>query len=168
MSGVYRYVKLTVLESKDGFLPSSKEFVINGTNADKNIALGKQCTNVVLQKDHNPNDALDGNMSTYWIADNEQFPQSLTVDLEEVCTLSGIQQIFKDHDSWKFKIEGSNDELHWAVLVDNTDGISGFDFKTPVSGEFRYIRLTILGSAKGYWAHSCEFRVLEQKKMWFL
>lgn len=58
MSGVYRYVKLTVLESKDGFLPSSKEFVINGTNADKNIALGKQCTNVVLQKDHNPNDAL--------------------------------------------------------------------------------------------------------------
>lgn len=56
-------------------------------------------------------------MSTYWIADNEQFPQSLTVDLEEVCTLSGIQQIFKDHDSWKFKIEGSNDELHWAVLV---------------------------------------------------
>lgn len=153
VSGVYRYVKLTVLESKDGFLPSSKEFVINGTNADKNIALGKQCTNVVLQKDHNPNDALDGNMSTYWIADNEQFPQSLTVDLEEVCTLSGIQQIFKDHDSWKFKIEGSNDELHWAVLVDNTDGISGFDFKTPVSGEFRYIRLTILGSAKGYWAH---------------
>ena len=54
VSGVYRYVKLTVLESKDGFLPSSKEFVINGTNADKNIALGKQCTNVVLQKDHNP------------------------------------------------------------------------------------------------------------------
>lgn len=50
MSGVYRYVKLTVLESKDGFLPSSKEFVINGTNADKNIALGKQCTNVVLQR----------------------------------------------------------------------------------------------------------------------
>ena len=94
VSGVYRYVKLTVLESKDGFLPSSKELVINGTNADKNIALGKQCTNVVLQKDHNPNDALDGNMSTYWIADNEQFPQSLTVDLEEVCTLSGIQQIF--------------------------------------------------------------------------
>lgn len=164
VSGVYRYVKLTVLESKDGFLPSSKEFVINGTNADKNIALGKQCTNVVLQKDHNPNDALDGNMSTYWIADNEQFPQSLTVDLEEVCTLSGIQQIFKDHDSWKFKIEGSNDELHWAVLVDNTDGISGFDFKTPVSGEFRYIRLTILGSAKGYWAHSCEFRVFGTEK----
>ena len=62
VSGVYRYVKLTVLESKDGFLPSSKEFVINGTNGDKNIALGKQCTNVVLQKDHNPNDALDGNM----------------------------------------------------------------------------------------------------------
>lgn len=164
VSGVYRYVKLTVLESKDGFLPSSKEFIINGTNADKNIALGKQCTNVVLQKDHNPNDALDGNMSTYWIADNGQFPQSLTVDLEEVCTLSGIQQIFKDHDSWKFKIEGSNDELHWAVLVDNTDGISGFDFKTQVSGEFRYIRLTILGSAKGYWAHSCEFRVFGTEK----
>lgn len=164
VSGVYRYVKLTVLESKDGFLPSSKEFIINGTNADKNIALGKQCTNVVVQKDHNPNDALDGNMSTYWIADNGQFPQSLTVDLEEVCTLSGIQQIFKDHDNWKFKIEGSNDELHWAVLVDNTDGISGFDFKTPVSGEFRYIRLTIWGSAKGYWAHSCEFRVFGTEK----
>ena len=99
-----------------------------------------------------------------FLVDDEQFPQSLTVDLEEVCTLSGIQQIFKDHDSWKFKIEGSNDELHWAVLVDNTDGISGFDFKTPVSGEFRYIRLTILGSAKGYWAHSCEFRVFGTEK----
>lgn len=159
VSGVYRYVKLTVLKSKDGLLPSSKELVINGANTDRNIALGKQSTNVTLQKDHHPKDALDGNMSTYWIADNATFPQSLTVDLEEVCTLSGIQQIFKDHDNWKFKVEGSNDELRWEVLVDNVNGVDGFDFKTPVSGQFRYVRLTVLGSAKGYWAHSCEFRV---------
>lgn len=144
VSGVYRYVKLTVLESKDGFLPSSKEFVINGTNADKNIALGKQCTNVVLQKDHNPNDALDGNMSTYWIADNEQFPQSLTVDLEEVCTLSGIQQIFKDHDSWKFKIEGSNDNKKWDLLADCRSGIAGTEYVKELNGVYRYIKLTIL------------------------
>lgn len=164
VSGVYRYVRLSVLESTDGFFPSSKELIINGTKADRNIALGKQCTNVALQKEHNPKDALDGNMSTYWIADSGSFPQSFTVDLEESCTLSAVQQVFKDHDHWKYKIEGSNDELQWKVLVDNAGGVDGFDFKTPVLGQFRYVKLTVLGSAKGYWAHSCEFRVFGMER----
>lgn len=159
VSGVYRYVKLTVMGSADGFLPSSRELFITGVNADKNIALGKQCTNVVLQEDHCPMDALDGNMSTYWMAENDRFPQEMTVDLGEICNLSGVQQIFKDYDQWKYIIEGSNDELQWQVLVDNSAGISGFDFKSPASGKFRYVRLSVLGSSKGYWAHSCEFRV---------
>ena len=164
VNGVYRYVKLTVSGSADGFLPSSKELIINGTSADRNIALGKQCTDVVVKQKHTPKDALDGNISTYWIAADGKFPQSMTVDLKESCTLSGIQQIFKDHDNWKFKVEGSNDELQWTALADNSDGISGFDFKTPVSGQFRYVRLTVLGSSKGYWAHSCEFRVFGTEK----
>lgn len=159
VSGTYRYVKLTVLESADGFLPTSKEFIISGTNADRNIALGKKSTNLALKNEHHPKDAIDGNMSTYWIADNATFPQSLTVDLEDVCTISGIEQIFKDYDNWKFRIEGSNDELTWKMLVDNSTGVEGFDFKAPASGQFRYIRLTVLGSDKGYWAHSCELRV---------
>lgn len=159
VSGVYRYVKLTVIGATDGFYPSSRELLITGTKADKNIAFGKPCTNVVLQKEHNPKDALDGNMSTYWSADNGNYPQSLTVDLGAVCTLSGVQQIFKDHDQWKYIIEGSNDELQWERLVDHSHGLSGFDFKSVASGHFRYVKLTVLGSTKGYWAHSCEFRV---------
>lgn len=165
ISGVYRYVKLTVTECADGYMPSSKELIINGTNTeDKNLALGKQYTNVVLSPKHTPKDALDGNMSTYWLADNGNYPQSFTVDLKEVCTLSGIQQIFKDHDNWKYKVEGSNDELQWHTLANHADGVDGFDFTTPASGQFRYVRLTVLGSAKGYWAHSCEFRVLGKEQ----
>lgn len=164
VSGVYRYVRLVVSGCADGYLPSSKELIINGTKTDGNIAIGKQCTDVALTKAHGPQDALDGNMSTYWIAESGSYPQSITVDLEETCKLSGVQQVFKDHDNWRFKVEGSNDELRWNVLADNSGGTDGFDFKVPVSGQFRYVKLTVLGSTKGYWAHSCEFRIFGKER----
>ena len=160
VKGTYRFVRLTVLESADGLKPAVQEFIINGTDAGKNLSLGKLSTNVLSPGKHAPEDALDGNISTFWVAEDGTYPQSFVVDLERSCRLSGIQQIFKDHDVWKYVVEGSNDKLDWQMLVDNAQGVEGFDFKSPVEGDFRYVRLTVLGSSQGFWANSCEFRVL--------
>ena len=163
VSGTYRYVRLTVLESADGFLPTSVEFRMNGTKNRRNIGLGRQPMDVLHRENHTSKDALDGNMSTYWLAPSNTFPQSMTVDLGKPCILLGVQQIFKDYDEWKYLIEGSDDELHWKILVDHSLGVSGFDFKSPIDACCRYVRLTVLGSSKGHRANSCEFRLWSEE-----
>ncbi len=159
VSGSYRYIRLTVFGSSENYPASSKEFLVSGSNKNYNLAIGKHCFTTLSNKRFKPEKATDNNLSTYWVADNGSFPQSLTVDLEYPRSISGVEQIFKDHDSWKFKIEGSSDLLKWDMLCDKSAGEEGFDFSYPASGKYRYVKLTVLDSRSGFWAHSCEFKI---------
>lgn len=156
--GTYRYVRLSVLGCTGSFCPSSLEFRVEEVGR-RNIALGQKTVQVIQPEKHAPADALDDNLSTYWVAVDGTYPQDMIVDLGAPISLTGVQQIFKDHDTWKFRVEGSNDRLQWDVLADRSEGVTGFDFSASLSGTYRYVRLSVLGSAKGYWANSCEFRL---------
>lgn len=101
--------------------------------------------------------AVDGNTDTYWQA-KDTSTQTLTIDLEEVKSVSYVSQEFNDLNTWNFVIEGSLDNETYAVLVQNSDNTSGQKFEKAVNGFYRYIRLTVNDS--GVVATSREFNVV--------
>lgn len=158
INGIYRYLKLTIYDSGNKLIPSSKELIIYGIERGRNLALGKHCTHNLGYVHYEPNKAVDGDMSTYWLATGS-FPQSIILDLRKPCTITSVQQVFKEYDNWKFTIEGSPNHQEWDMLLDKTGGDTGFSFKADVDrqDQYQFIRLTVLGSSSGFTANSCEF-----------
>ncbi len=157
--GTFRYVKLTVTGSREGFTASSREFRVFGSNEGYNIAAGRAMSASTSLAGYEAGKAADNHTSTYWVANSATLPQWLKVDLGSPSLVTGVEQNFKGLDTYKFKIEGSLDNTNWTLLLDRSLGVSGQAFKQTVSGTYRYVRLTVLGSSSGYWASSTEFKV---------
>jgi len=146
VNGTFRYVKLTVTGSREGFTASSREFRVFGSNEGYNIAAGRPVSASTSLAGYEPGGAADANTSTYWVASSGTLPQWLKVDLGGPSLVTGVEQNFKDADTYKFKIEGSLDNTNWTLLMDRSLGASGQSFKQAVSGAYRYVRLTVSGS----------------------
>ncbi|ATB27203.1 discoidin domain-containing protein [Melittangium boletus] len=159
VNGTFRYVKLTVTGSQEGFAASSRELRVFGTNEGDNIALGRPLSASSSLAEYAPGKAADANTSTYWVAGSASLPQWLKVDLGSPSLVTGVEQNFKDFDTYRFKIEGSPDDKTWTVLLDGSAGLAGQSFARGVSGTYRYVRLTVQSSASAYWASSTEFKV---------
>ena len=138
-------------------------------HAQTNLALGRPagassfCGSGCSGGPYGPTLAVDGNLSTSWIAQNSQFPQWLVVDLGAIYNLSSVTQTFNNSDTWYYKIEGSNDnaatdDTQWAVLANHSSGTTGQTLSDSVSGNYRYVRLYVT-NAGGNWATSKEFQV---------
>jgi len=157
--GYYKYVRLTVLNSSDNYPASSREFSVTGIPEGINILQYQGKIQAMGAEYCEANKAGDNDISTYWCATGGNYPQVLNVDLEESFYITNIQQIFKDYDSWKFRIEASNDKIQWTVVANKSSGENGCEFNINVRKSYRYFRLIILGSTSGFWANCCEFRV---------
>ncbi|TDD53198.1 hypothetical protein E1263_28290 [Kribbella antibiotica] len=123
----------------------------------RNLAVGATATASDSLAKFEPGKAIDGNSSTYWAASDGAKPKWLRVDLGRIRQLTSVEQNFKDVDTHSFLIEGSVDGNGWSALLDRRTGARGQVFTQPVTGSYRYLRLTITGSAAGYWAGSAEF-----------
>ena len=77
--------------------------------------------------------AVDNSPRTYWCAGNGTFPQWLSVDLGVITPLSLIQTKFYANEQWKYKIEGSLDNVIWSSLASHTDGAEGYLMKDSVN-----------------------------------
>ncbi|TDV38574.1 discoidin domain-containing protein [Actinophytocola oryzae] len=159
VTGVYRHLRLHVLGSAGGHDPSSVDFRAVGAPPSTDLTAAATATASTALAGYTPADAIDGNVSSYWVAASGSTPQWLKVDLGSPRNLSAVQQNFKDVDTWRFVVEGSVDDRTWTPLADYRAGVRGQFFHLPVSGQFRYVRLTITASASGFWADSTEFRV---------
>ncbi|SDW80426.1 discoidin domain-containing protein [Paenibacillus sp. CF384] len=159
VNGTYRYVKLTVLSSASGYAASSQELTIIGSDEGYIISQGKAYTASSNLVKYEPSKAGDGNTSTYWAASSGSTPQWLKVDLGSPSIVTGVEQNFKDFDTFGFKIEGSLDNTSWTMLLDRMTPAAGQSFKQAVSGTYRYVRLTVNSSASGFWSGSTEFNV---------
>jgi len=162
--GYYQYIRLTVLSSADNYPASSREFSVTGISTGTNILQYQGKFEGIGAEFCEPDKAGDNDISTYWCATNGSYPQMLKVDLEESFYITSIQQVFKDYDNWRFRIEASNDANQWTTIINKSSGENGCEFNMSVGGSYRYLRLVILGSVTGYWANSCEFRVFGYKK----
>ncbi len=164
VKGIFRYVKLTVAGSSDNFPASSKELKIIGTKNGNNLALGKRFVDSTGQWFCEPERAVDDDMSSYWCALDGSYPKSIILDLDKTCIITGVQQVFKDYDHWKYTIEGSNDLQAWDMLENKSKGENLVEFYSPAEGNYRYIKLTVLGSSSRFWSNSCELRVFGFEK----
>jgi len=82
-SGV-RFVRVWHLGSASGYnWTGIRELAVYA--GDKNIATGKPATSDNFQVRTDAAKAVDGDFATAWTIDNDQFPQSLTVDLGARC-----------------------------------------------------------------------------------
>jgi hypothetical protein len=158
--GYYQHIRLTVLGSSDNYPASSKKFSIAGiVSGGINILQYQGKIEAKGAEYCEANKAADNDISTYWCATNGSYPQILKIDLESSFYITNIQQVFKDYDNWKYRIEASNDNIQWTVVTNKSSGENGCEFNISVKNTYRYLRLIILGSTTGYWANSCEFRV---------
>lgn len=114
--------------------------------------------------------AVDGNTGTYWCASSGSFPQWIDVDLGSQQKLAFVKQITQVSEPqappwgaltrYYYKIEGSNDNTNWDLLVDKTgSGSAGQWYTDEARGMYRYVKLTITGSSDGNWAALSEFQV---------
>lgn len=168
--GYYKYVRLRVFNSSDNYSASSREFSVSGLTDGINILQYQGKIDGMGAEYCEANKASDNDISTYWCASNGNYPQMLTVDLEESFYVTNIQQIFKDYDRWRFRIEASNDKIQWTVITNRSSAENGCEFNVNVGNSYRYFRLIVLSSASGFWANSCEFRVFgydENSKLMF-
>lgn len=132
---------------------------------DLPVSLGKVTTTSSSNgTDYNGMKAVDNSPRNYWCAANGTFPQWLSVDLGESTKFSWIQTKFFANEQWKYTIEGSVDKLDWTILADHTDGAQGYFMKDSVNGNFRYVRITVLGSTID-WAAIREFSVFSPSEV---
>ncbi|GAB3655617.1 hypothetical protein GCM10028791_26950 [Echinicola sediminis] len=105
-----------------------------------------------LQHDYSykANHATDENNATMWKAGDNSFPQSLTLDLEEVKDIKRVMTQFEFASYYyQYLLEYSQDGKNWKVFADKSQN------KTPGSPmiddkevQARFLKLTVLGTEK--------------------
>jgi len=102
--------------------------------------------------------AVDGNDATRWCAANGTFPQTLTIDLGQPKTVTGVGLKWESSSTvYKFQLEGSKDAgKTWTLLADQANTTSNRTSETFNPQEVQQVKLTVLGSNTGGWASLCE------------
>lgn len=160
VSGRFRYVKLTVLQSPEGKQASSRLLSAIGSDNGEDLARLATATASSSLPNYPPAAAIDGRSSSYWVASSASMPQSLTLDLKSPARISEVEQHFKDFDRYAFTIEASKDGEQWTTLLDHRAGARGQTFRATADEAYRLVRLTILSSQSGFWAGSTDFKVI--------
>lgn len=137
-----------------------------------NLALGKPCqaSSEETGKNNLAPLAVDGNPRTRWCAVDSSAPQSLTVDLEAVETLTGGRLVWEQSGvGYRYAVEASLDGSEWLMVADRRETATTDHVFDAENLEARYIRITFLGSSTGAWGslwevelHGDEFRIEEE------
>lgn len=88
----------------------------------ENLALGKPITQNGSTQIYQCRNAVDGDRFTYWEGAQEDYPNLITVDLEEVKTLSGFGILLNPRQIWSARtqdveIQGSPDGETFETLL---------------------------------------------------
>jgi hypothetical protein len=98
---------------------------------------------------------VDGDANTYWESANNQFPQSLTVDLGRSESVGRLVLKLPPPAAWEARtqtlsVSGSTDGNGYSQVVASAgyrfDPASGNQVTIPVSGSYRHLRLTFTGN----------------------
>ncbi len=115
--------------------------------AEKLLSLDKPVL-ASTQEGWNPaENAVDGLAITRWAASSGSYPNWLRVDLGSVCEISRVNINWFDPEnrSYKYKIETSNDDVNYEVVVDQTERVEIGNSSDPVDVSARYLRVTVTG-----------------------
>lgn len=92
---------------------------------------------------------IDGNETSWWIAEDEFVPQVITLETDNTTKVSASRIRFqKDSSFYRHKVEVSTDGNKWETIYERE--CSGWEFKPqPIGKEVRYFRLTINEVSEG-------------------
>ncbi|WP_270549982.1 alpha-N-acetylglucosaminidase TIM-barrel domain-containing protein [Clostridium perfringens] len=115
-----------------------------------NIALGKP----VISETHGETEAnplsniTDGNTGTMWVADREGYPASVTVDLQGVKSVDGIEFAFRNQAGDRavaYKVEVMDESGQWKTVSDKSEDYSskGVIEKVDFTGKAQKVRVSL-------------------------
>lgn len=117
-----------------------------------NIALGKP----VSSETHGESEAnhlsniTDGNTGTMWVADKEGYPASVTVDLQGVKSVDGIEFAFRNQAGDRavaYKVEVMDESGQWKIVSDKSEDYSskGVIEKVDFTGKAQKVKVSLSG-----------------------
>jgi hypothetical protein len=160
----YRYIRLTIDNINNGHAAAVSELEVY--RGPRNLALNQSATASTYfagPPANPPSYAVDGIFTNWWAASSGSWPQSIYVDLGSTQPLGMVRwQSGNTVDvTSTYTLEGSNDTTSWKTLADHSvTGITTHGYMTDsVSGNYRYVRLTIDNIAGNHWASASELEV---------
>jgi hypothetical protein len=90
--------------------------------------------------------AIDGYADSRWESKLETFPQWLRLDLGVSLPLGRIELKFPASEAWAYRIEGSNNDQDFDVLLEHDAGLESDVFAQHINGTYRFVRLVMTGS----------------------
>jgi hypothetical protein len=120
-----------------------------------NLARGKAATASSANGGFPASSAVDGDANTYWESANNQFPQSLTVDVGRSESVGRLvlklpPAAARAARTQTLSVSGSTDGNGYSQVVASAgyrlDPASGNQVTIPVSGTHRHLRVTVTGN----------------------
>lgn len=127
----------------------------------RNVALAKTVTTDSQESANPATNAVDGNGTTRWCANNGATGHWLKVDLGSNTNLIGGEIVWeKSGVNYLYKIETSTDDNTWTTVINKTANNTNTTQTQAVSftATARYVRITVSGISTG-WASLYEFNL---------
>jgi alpha-L-rhamnosidase len=125
------------------------------------LSQGRPATASSTQSGNYPTNATDGDLTTTrWAAGDSTYPQWWRVDLgaPRNITRAIINWYSSGSRAYQYRIETSNDDTNYNVLVDNTSNAAYGDSTNTFSAVARYVRIYVTGATSG-WAGLYECQI---------
>ncbi|XHR27674.1 MAG: polysaccharide lyase family protein [Chthoniobacteraceae bacterium] len=89
----------------------------------------------------------DGSEANRWESSSTSLPQWWRVDLGAAHTVRSMRTKWYQTNGYKYRIEGSNDDTNWTVLVSKANSVKGIVYDTLSSTtKYRYIRIYVIAA----------------------
>lgn len=149
---------------KGDYVPDGKHGVFGGNEEDGVVVVGTSWERYILSKPkiqisevivsgsqtgYPSSNIIDGKDESWWIAEEESFPQTIVLKLEEPTFVLASRVLFqKDSSSYLHKAEVSEDGENWRKMYERE--CTGWDFKPQqINRVIKYFRLTINNASEG-------------------
>ena len=111
------------------------------------VALNKSVLSDSEQGKYKANKANDGNISTTWIAKDNENGHFWQVDLGEKYNIKKIRINFLEEINYLYVIEASNDGEQWDLILNRTGQVETNKVRIEeLNNKARYIRLKFSGT----------------------
>jgi hypothetical protein len=134
-----------------------------------NLAKGKVVTASSSQADHTPNEIIDGDRDTCWMAANKETGHWLQIDLGGIEPIGYLAiDMEREEKNYGYIVKSSTDASEWETIVTkNTSRRPRWGGPTRIFHELdtkaRYIRIEFTEFIDNVWAGIREFGVYEEK-----
>lgn len=162
----FRMVPISSLEEIPSYMRSSpKTYPVGGppVTGDPFKDMGLKAVASSYQTENIAANIRDGDSSTRWCAVSEELPQWCILSLDGHRSFEEVAIEWEFEGPYKYKLEASENSRDWTLLADRTDNDdSSRTTVDKVSGQAKYLRVTVTGCPKGQWASIREVTVRDE------